>query len=637
MNKPIYKTLAVCVVAVLIAGMAVVMVWWSSKFQTVFGKKITHRPVQVETGTNVAAVLRESLTDTMEFTLDAPPGGLALQPDGKIILGTTLTGEFLDTNSGKVEFYTRGAMRLNPNGTLDRTFFCDVGQSDSASQHAKVDVTPNGEILICGLFQHVDQNPRPGYAMLQPDGKLDEAFEPWRGNTNVPGMTGLPDGVVKAAWLPDGTVGIMSESVEGSRTLLSPTAYRLDPTGRWIKPSTKVLVETFSRPSGLITTLGSVGFWARKPVEWTNNTPATPRPPIRYGSEIVTVADSPPVFDMPFENWTQKPSAAHAARVLQALFEEVPIELCRYATRLPDGGAILAIRDGVINGSMAAPGRFMRFDKNWEPDFTFTNHYEADLRSELRIKRQKDGKFLVAGLVGKMNGEDFPGLVRLDEHGQIDPGFHCTTTNSWEGRIMDLAVQDDGRIVICGFFPTVNGVEVPHIARLNPDGSLDQTFKTPFMSPKQFDRARFGKMMRGPVTQLKKPATANKSKPAIIIYPNGRVGKVKKGMNRRQVEAAIGQPLKKDTTTSFYVRKGMLVSFDTNGIVANVKIVKPFGGITQEGIGIGTSLDELMKAYGNPDEDQKNETEGEDLRFNRLKTSFSLEHGEIISIIVHLN
>jgi RNA polymerase sigma factor (sigma-70 family) len=498
-----YKTFVAYVTTALIAGTAAILI---------LPKKPTLPPVQISNPTNVVAVVSEPLADIMEFTLDTPPGGLAIQPDGKIVVGTTLFGQFIDAKSGALGFYSRGALRLNPDGSLDRNFLCDVGRSDSAAQQAKVNIATNGEILLSGVFDFVGKNPMPGYALLQPDGKLDESFEPWRGSTNHPGITGLPAGVSKTSWLPDGSIGIMSKSVEQTNVNFPdypPTAYRLDHTGRWIKPPTNVLAATFSRPSGLITTLGSVGFWARRTVDWTNAAPASPRPPIRYGSQTLTIADSPPVSDMPFDNWTQTPSATYAAKVFQALFEEVPVELCRYAVRLPDGGTILAIRDRVINGSMIAPGRFMRFDKNWLPDFSFTNSYEADLRSELRIKRQPDGKFLVAGLVGKMNGEDFPGLVRLNESGEIDRSFNCTTTNSWQGRIMDMVVQDDGRIVICGFFSTVNGVEVPHIARLNPDGSLDQTFKPPFITVEQFDRDRFDKAHRFPVTQLTKITATN--------------------------------------------------------------------------------------------------------------------------------
>jgi hypothetical protein len=55
---------------------------------------------------------------------------------------------------------------------------------------------------------------------------------------------------------------------------------------------------------------------------------------------------------------------------------------------------------------------------------------------------------------------------------------------------MDFAVQADGRIVICGFFTTVNGVQCQHLARLNPDGSLDDAFKNPFVSLERLHSVR---------------------------------------------------------------------------------------------------------------------------------------------------
>jgi len=55
---------------------------------------------------------------------------------------------------------------------------------------------------------------------------------------------------------------------------------------------------------------------------------------------------------------------------------------------------------------------------------------------------------------------------------------------------MDIAIQEDGRIVICGSFTAVNGVKRLYIARLNPDGSLDDTFKSPFISMEEFQSHR---------------------------------------------------------------------------------------------------------------------------------------------------
>jgi hypothetical protein len=151
---------------------------------------------------------------------------------------------------------------------------------------------------------------------------------------------------------------------------------------------------------------------------------------------------------------------------------------------------------------MNARGRFMRFDKDWHPDFSFTNCYEADLRSDMTLKRQQNGKILVGGLVGTINGEAFAGLVRLEQDGAIDRGFRCETANSIYGRVMDIALQSDGRIVIGGFFSQVNGVNCPHLARLNPDGSLDRTFQPPFLPQIELSRKR----MR--VQHLTQPASA---------------------------------------------------------------------------------------------------------------------------------
>ncbi|MDB6111843.1 MAG: hypothetical protein JWR69_3593 [Pedosphaera sp.] len=493
--------------AALLAGSAIIVVL----------PKVTPNPPALFASQAAAAVpvLREPLADTMKFTLQTPPGGLAIQPNGKIVVGTTLFGSFLDEKSGALGFYTRGAIRLNPDGSLDRSFLVDAGRHDSAAQMAHVEVSIKGRILVSGAFDAVDGQSRPGYAMLLPDGKVDESFEPWRGSTNVPQRTFLPGGTVPAIGLPDGSVAVMSASIEGARADYPLTVYRLDASGKWIPPSTNILASEFSRPSGLMLTLGPLGFWARKTVNWTRDTPADRRPPFQANGPPSDLPAGAPVADLPFERWNETPTAVDAAKVFQGLFEEIPMELCRYAVRLPDGGVIMAVRDKVDDGSMSGPGRFMRFDKNWKPDFSFTNQFEGDLRSCLTLKRQKDGKLLVGGLIGKMNGEDFPGVVRLHENGEIDRSFHCETTNSAEGRVMDVAIQEDGRIVICGFFSTVNGAEVPHLARLNPDGSLDQTFRTSFMTLEQFNRDRFGKMRRVPVTRLaENPEPSSPTKPA---------------------------------------------------------------------------------------------------------------------------
>ena len=102
----------------------------------------------------------------------------------------------------------------------------------------------------------------------------------------------------------------------------------------------------------------------------------------------------------------------------------------------------------------------------------------ADVRT---IAIQPDGKILLAGFFGYFGGAAHPGIVRLLADGTLDPGFAAITLQfqlpSESGLWAKPAIQQqDDKIVIAGDFDGVNNVPCPGIARLNSDGSLDQTF-----------------------------------------------------------------------------------------------------------------------------------------------------------------
>lgn len=124
-----------------------------------------------------------------------------------------------------------------------------------------------------------------------------------------------------------------------------------------------------------------------------------------------------------------------------------------------------------------------------------------------------------------------------------------------------------------------------------------------------------------------------KPSPRDVVAPNASVGKVRKGMTRQEVEDTIGQPGRKNSTTSFY--KGIWVSFDTNGVLFNIKCIKGFEGHTKEGIGIGSTRDEVVGAYGKPDEAKPNDEGDEDLWYSAISTSFWVQRGKVTSFIVH--
>ena len=89
---------------------------------------------------------------------------------------------------------------------------------------------------------------------------------------------------------------------------------------------------------------------------------------------------------------------------------------------------------------------------------------------------QTDGKVLVSGDFSSINGVSRRGIARLNTDGSVDLGFNPGT--GADGRVPALAVQSDGKVLIGGWFTSVNGVSRNRVARLNADGSVDSTFDT---------------------------------------------------------------------------------------------------------------------------------------------------------------
>ena len=157
-----------------------------------------------------------------------------------------------------------------------------------------------------------------------------------------------------------------------------------------------------------------------------------------------------------------------------------------------------------------------------------------------------------------------------------------------------------------------------------------------------------------PPTESKPAAPEVKTKPPVLIEPNAGVDKVQKGMNKEQVEAAIGKPEKINSKWWFYLHRGMIVAFGDNGVMFNIKCTSPFAGVTKEGIGIGSTRAELLAAYGNPSQEKHLQGAGsgavssagagpggggtfDNLWFASLGISFDLQNDKVTSFIVHLD
>ncbi|MCF8424704.1 MAG: hypothetical protein K9H41_10190, partial [Bacteroidia bacterium] len=90
-------------------------------------------------------------------------------------------------------------------------------------------------------------------------------------------------------------------------------------------------------------------------------------------------------------------------------------------------------------------------------------------------KIQSDGMILIGGLFTTYNGAASKNIARLNANGSIDAGFAIGTGPN--NKVSTINLQSDGKIIIAGEFTSYNGTPCNHIARLNTNGSIDNTFK----------------------------------------------------------------------------------------------------------------------------------------------------------------
>jgi uncharacterized delta-60 repeat protein len=137
-------------------------------------------------------IARLNVDGTLDATFDPGTGAndevlrLALQSDGKVLIG----GRF--TEVGGVA--RNRIARLNANGTLDATFDPGTGTNGTPWHLA---LQPDGKVLIGGAFTEVNGVARNRIARLNANGTLDAAFNPGTGTNGAPLHLALqPDGKV---------------------------------------------------------------------------------------------------------------------------------------------------------------------------------------------------------------------------------------------------------------------------------------------------------------------------------------------------------------------------------------------------------------------------------------------------------
>lgn len=146
----------------------------------------------------------------------------------------------------------------------------------------------------------------------------------------------------------------------------------------------------------------------------------------------------------------------------------------------PDGKVLIGGGFSIVNG--APRGGVARLNSDGTLDTAFLNGmggaspqgWAGAVRS---VALQPDGKILIGGLFTGVNGALRGHLARLNPNGSLDATF-LNGLSGADGEVHSIALQPDGKVVIAGSFCNVNGTARSAIARLNADGSLDTSFVT---------------------------------------------------------------------------------------------------------------------------------------------------------------
>lgn len=119
---------------------------------------------------------------------------------------------------------------------------------------------------------------------------------------------------------------------------------------------------------------------------------------------------------------------------------------------------------GILPVVLAQPG-------SYDSDFSSGGGTNLQVYS---TQWQSDGKIIVTGAFNQYNGVPFSKIARLLPDGNPDTSFQ--TGQGPNQTIYSSCLQPDGKIIIGGEFTEYSGVTRNFLARLHPDGSLDQSF-----------------------------------------------------------------------------------------------------------------------------------------------------------------
>lgn len=383
-------------------------------------------------GTSYKGLIRLNSDGSMDtsFVLGDEVGTVsnaALLPGGKIII----------IGQNTIDEQQIAVLRLNGNGAIDPTFTA----VPTDSQIGCVALQTDGKILIGGYFKEYAGVMKNSFTRLNSDGTPDTGF-----NLN----TGLNDEVFSIAALDNGKT-LIGGSFTRFQGELQNRIIRLNYTGT--KDASfnigtgfnNTVKKIIAQPDGKILVSG----------DFTEYNGASANQIVRLNSD--GSIDNSFSTGAGFNNYVQ-------TIALQ-----------------PDGKVVVGGRFTQFNGQPQAFCVRLNADGSKDSSFEVDEAF-GDRVTHLAL--QADDKIFVAGNFTTFNGEDQRFMVSLNPDGSKDTGFDVGTSfGSYvtidypTDIILDIAVQEDGKILILSNSNWYQNQSVGMPLRINADASVDEDFE----------------------------------------------------------------------------------------------------------------------------------------------------------------
>jgi uncharacterized delta-60 repeat protein len=380
-------------------------------------------------------------------------------------------------------------LRLNSDGGRDLTFHTprfapDLGEA--IPYILGVVAQPDGKLLVGGRFTGVDGVSRNSLARLNNDGTLDEPFTPYTPfGCIISSLAIQPNGKILAA-------------VRNLRLLESQLVVRLNPDGSLDTTFTSfpeiatqfIWIDSVRlQENGKVLISGSPGLLARLNADGSRDGTLDLVAAPRYSfTSTAPLLDANGRILVGFSTRFSTPSGGfHLLRLnVDGSSDANFLSLIKpymsvHSIAVQDDGKILmgGLFDQAWRAHRAGIARF-------QADGSLDESFDAGIAGDGEvgnISLQNDGKILVTGEFSFLSGSRPVGIARLNQNGSADQSFQspfeavdfpdCCHV---PGGVRSIAVQADGKILVTGDFPSVGRTIRPGIARLNPTGSLDLTF-----------------------------------------------------------------------------------------------------------------------------------------------------------------